>query len=748
MAPSKLRKAIGAVKDQTSIGLAKVGSGGAAASDLDVAIVKATRHSESFPADERHIREVIALTLHSRAYVAACVASLSRRLGRTRSWAVGLKTLVLVHRLLADGDPAFEQEVFYATRRGTRMLNMSDFCDRSRTDAWDFSAFVRTYAAYLDDRLEYRMQAKHGGVGGAGRRGRPLREELYASPGNRFSYDDFSARDEENTTNGEADKAVALVVRETPTSEMTLEQLLAKAQQLQHLLDRFIACRPVGATKTNRVVSVSLYPLVKESVQLYCELTEVMAALIEQFPEMETDDCERVHAVFCGLAKQLDELEALYTWCKDAYVCRQSDVPEVELITQKKLELMDEFVRDRRAAAAPQQRLPPPEPEPPSREASPVVEYEMNATKALPAPDESPAAVQEEHNAGETVAAEAPLIAADAGDDEADFLNLKGDIMSGEEHGHQLALALFDGNPAGSAPTTHDAFDLSSTDWETALVQSASALANQLAELGGGLNMMVLDGMYSHATATTTAANAQAFSGSASSVAMRPPGAPMLALPAPPGTSGAAAGGVDPFAASMAVPPPTYVQMSDMQTKQHQLVEEQMVWQQYGKNGMRGQGALAMLEQQRPPQKQQLQLLPNGGYNYADYSSSSLLDRDGRAANPERPEASGDEPEASRSRSGEQGEGEASTTQEDAHCPVPLRQQLLGACRADERLRPLLTFNLSCGAAKDHFISHLSQHFEALEVVLLARCLCVPLVALRIGKVDRHGPLIRPTVIR
>ncbi|EAZ45083.1 hypothetical protein OsJ_29721 [Oryza sativa Japonica Group] len=120
------------------------------------------------------------------------------------------------------------RKVFYATRRGTRMLNMSDFCDRSRTDAWDFSAFVRTYAAYLDDRLEYRMQAKHGG---AAHQGRPLREQLYASPGNRFNYDDFIMRDDE-ATNAEADKAMALVARETPTSEMTLEQLLAKAQLL------------------------------------------------------------------------------------------------------------------------------------------------------------------------------------------------------------------------------------------------------------------------------------------------------------------------------------------------------------------------------------------------------------------------------------------------------------------------------------------------------------------------------------
>ncbi|XP_047094975.1 putative clathrin assembly protein At4g02650 [Lolium rigidum] len=543
MAPSKLRKALGAVKDQTSIGLAKVGSGsGAASTELEVAIVKATKHGESFPADERHIREILALTRYSRAYVGACVASLSRRLGRTRSWDVALKTLVIVHRLLADGEPAFEQELFYATRRGTRMLNMSDFCGRARADAWDFSAFVRTYAAYLDDRLEYRMQGRQGGAN----RCKLLRDELYRSPGSRFSNDgaNESRREDAAADADDADaKAVALVPRDTPTNEMTLEQLLGKVHQLQHLLDRFIACRPVGAARTNRVVTVALYPLVKESVQLYCELTEVMAVLIEQFPDMETADCERVHGVFCGLVKQIDELDAFYA-CPE---------PEAE-------------------------------------------ELDMSATRALPAPVEPPVAVQDEHNSGEVSHAEQEvplLIATDVVEEEADFLNLKADAMSGEEHGKLLALALFDGNPAGSAPTC-DLFDTSSADWETALVESASALANQRAVLGGGLNMMVLDGMYNHATA----ANAQVFSGSASSVALRPPSAHMLALPAPPGMWSVAAG-ADPFAASV-VPPPTYVQMSDLQMKQQLLTEEQMVWQRYGKNGMQGQGALSMLEQ-RPP---------------------------------------------------------------------------------------------------------------------------------------------------
>ncbi|KAL6647608.1 hypothetical protein ACP70R_015045 [Stipagrostis hirtigluma subsp. patula] len=115
-----------------------------------------------------------------------------------------------------------------------------------------------------------------------------------------------------------------------------------------------------------------------------------------------------------------------------------------------------------------------------------------------------------------------------------------------------------------------------------------------------------------------------------------------------------------------------------------------------------------------------------------------------------RPFPDPDEPETSQSEQGRGGGGggadQASTAQ--GAPPPPLRQQLMGACRADERLRPLLTLNVSCAAADDRFISHLSQHFEVSEVGLLARCLCVPLVSIRVGKVQRNGALLCPTSVR
>ncbi|XP_073124447.1 uncharacterized protein [Henckelia pumila] len=71
--------------------------------------------------------------------------------------------------------------------------------------------------------------------------------------------------------------------------------------------------------------------------------------------------------------------------------------------------------------------------------------------------------------------------------------------------------------------------------------------------------------------------------------------------------------------------------------------------------------------------------------------------------------------------------------------------QVTGACRADERLKPLLKLNVSTGAAEDRLLAHLSQHFEPSEVAILARCLCIPLVSIRVGKIEKKGTLLSPT---
>uniref|UniRef100_A0A0E0JRU0 ENTH domain-containing protein n=1 Tax=Oryza punctata TaxID=4537 RepID=A0A0E0JRU0_ORYPU len=524
MAPSKLRAALGAVKDRTSVGLARVGGADEVAADLAVAIVKATAHGESAPGDERHVQEILTLTCYSRARVAACVAAVSRRLGRTRAWAVAVKALALVHRLLADGDPAYEQEVFLATRRGRRMLDVSHrFPHRSsRSRAWDFHGFVRAYAAYLDDRLKHRMK------------GRVASQGKWCFDGRRDGFPDTDGRYEV----GEAVAEVwALVPRDTPATGTTTEELVSKAQHLKHILQRFIGCRPTGKARTNNVVTAALHRLVKESGGMYRELTEVMTLLVDRFAELETPGCVRVHSIFTSIAKLFDELDDFYSWCRAAAICRPSEIPEVEHVAQKKLDLMDEFIRDRQAAASRWWKCSPPGPSSPR--ALIASNGDTDATKPLPARK-----VQGENNVSKAAPAEpAPAGALVVVDDHmADFMNLgeESTPLLMEEQERNLTLSLFGDDPATPAPKWETFDDDQCDDWETALVQSASKFATQSATV--------------------------------------------LALPPPPGATGGEV--ADLFAASLAVPPPTYVQMMDMQARQRLFVNEQMMWQQFERQQM------------------------------------------------------------------------------------------------------------------------------------------------------------------
>ncbi|CAI8586263.1 unnamed protein product [Vicia faba] len=74
--------------------------------------------------------------------------------------------------------------------------------------------------------------------------------------------------------------------------------------------------------------------------------------------------------------------------------------------------------------------------------------------------------------------------------------------------------------------------------------------------------------------------------------------------------------------------------------------------------------------------------------------------------------------------------------------------QVIGACRADERLKPLLKMNAGSGVSEDPLLAQLIQHFEPSEVGMLARCFCLPLVSIRVGKINKDGTRLCPTANR
>ncbi|KHN07072.1 Putative clathrin assembly protein [Glycine soja] len=482
---------------------------------------------------------------------------------------------------------------------------MSDFRDEAHSSSWDHSAFVRTYALYLDQRLELMLFDRKGTVSAANGGGddRGWRQSPpYEYGGGEFrgegaygngmrktrSYGDMS----ESVGRGEEKRVVSV----TPLRDMTPERVFGKMGHLQRLLDRFLACRPTGLAKNSRMVLIALYPVVKESFQLYADICEVLAVLLDKFFDMEYADCVKAFDAYASAAKQIDELVAFYNWCKDTGVARSSEYPEVQKITSKLLETLEEFVRDRaKRPKSPERKEEAPPVEKVEEEPAP----DMNEIKALPPPENyTPPPPPEPEPKPQPQVTE-------------DLVNLRDDAVTADDQGNKFALALFAGAPANNANGSWEAFpsngqpevtsawqtpaaEPGKADWELALVETASNLSKQKAALGGGLDPLLLTGMYDQGMVRQHVSTTQLSGGSASSVALPGPGkTPVLALPAPDGSVQPV--NQDPFAASLSVPPPSYVQMADMEKKQHLLVQEQQVWHQYARDGMQGQSSLAKL---------------------------------------------------------------------------------------------------------------------------------------------------------
>ncbi|XP_059432299.1 putative clathrin assembly protein At5g35200 [Corylus avellana] len=434
---NSLRKALGALKDTTTVSLAKVNSD---YKELDIAIVKATNHVER-PAKEKHIRAIFSAisATRPRADVAYCIHALARRLSRTHNWAVALKTLIVIHRALREVDPTFHEELINYGRSRSHMLNMSHFKDDSSPNAWDYSAWVRTYALFLEERLEcFRV----------------------------LKYDIDTDRPR--------------------TKDLDTAELLEQLPALQQLLFRVLGCQPQGAALHNFVIQLALSMVASESTKIYQAISDGTVNLVDKFFEMQRNDAMRALDIYRKAGQQAQRLSEFYEICKNLDIGRGERFIKIEQPPASFLQTMEDYVRDapRGSTFRKDQVVD-------NKIASPkevlAIEYkkdpEVQEVRPPSPPPPEPVKV-------ETPVAEQPdLLGLNDSTPEASELD--------EKNAMALAIVPVDNQPTSAAPNQANG----TTGWELALVTAPSSneSATASSQLAGGLDKLTLDSLYDDA---------------------------------------------------------------------------------------------------------------------------------------------------------------------------------------------------------------------------------------------------------
>ncbi|CAL0329774.1 unnamed protein product [Lupinus luteus] len=436
------RKAYGAIKDTTKVGLAHVNSDYA---DLDVAIVKATNHVEC-PPKERHLRKVLFATsaVRPRADVAYCLHALARRLTKTRNWTVALKTLIVIHRLLREGDPTIREELLNFSQKG-HILQISNFKDDSSPIAWDCSAWVRTYALFLEERLDcfrilkYDIEAEHLNkpAGGQGK-----------------GYSKTRGLD----------------------SEKLMEQLPA----LQQLLYRLVGCKPEGAAVSNNVLQYAL-------------------AL---FFEMPRHEAIKALDAYKRAGQQAESLSDFYEVCKGLQLARNFQFPVLREPPQSFLTTMEEYIREApRVVTVPSEPL--------SLTYRPEEALEIKGTKLSEEEHEPSVPVDNNFVSNSEPAPPPPPPPQNFEIGDLLGLNDTAPNESSIEERNAFALAIVPTETDATSafnPIAAQTKDFDPTGWELALVTAPSTNISSVNErqLAGGLDTLTLNSLYDEAAYRST----------------------------------------------------------------------------------------------------------------------------------------------------------------------------------------------------------------------------------------------------
>ncbi|KFK43717.1 hypothetical protein AALP_AA1G163800 [Arabis alpina] len=255
---------------------------------LTAAVVKATSHDE-LSIDTESALFIYRNVRSNSSSLKPLVSAISSRVKRTRSWAVALKGLMLMHGFFLCKTTAAESI-------GRLPFDLSDFGEgNSRmSKSGGFNLFVRAYFAFLD------------------------RRSILFHDGNRHRYDE------------ESSVMIRLVI----------------IRKMQVIVDSLIRIKPIGEIMKMDLINEAMENVISEILEIYgwiCRrIAEVLPNVHSKIGKTQADLALKI---VTKSVSQGEELKKYFEFCRDLGVSNAKDIPDFVRIPEADVIHLDQLVR-------------------------------------------------------------------------------------------------------------------------------------------------------------------------------------------------------------------------------------------------------------------------------------------------------------------------------------------------------------------------------------------------------------------